>query len=183
MKAMFGLFLNQDVFDIVKEAQQTVKDRLMLEPPNLSPHITLTVPIQIESEEDPKFLGMQRVALKMQEIQKPVETRITGYSTFRDRVVFANVEKNEALNNLFSVFNEQLELQGVKLKPTEKDRHPHITIVKEYPSGVSGKDIIELLSVRSDDRISRGFPIKLSHLVIYTKEEKWDTQHVFRFDK
>lgn len=147
-----GIIPPSPVFEKIQEIKHYVSEKYncfrALKSP---PHITLVPPFKyVESKE---YLLIEKI--QSFSIDEKIIISIHNYDCFYPKVVFINVEKINALNNLYhrtSVFvQDELQIEQTHKYPSF---HPHITI--------AFKDIDLPLTMRIYDDLQNNFPINIT---------------------
>lgn len=94
---------------------------------NSPPHITLHMPFQWKEEKETELVEAFE---KFNPNVKPFNLKLSGFGSFPPRVLFIDVEKNEALNTLHKELHQHCKKELNVFNANYKDRgfHPHLTL-------------------------------------------------------
>jgi 2'-5' RNA ligase len=89
-------------------------------------HITLIPPFWMEEELEKDLIDSID---KFSRSQKPFDITLKNFSTFKPRVIYADVLENELLNDLHRSLNEFINKQSkFPIKKEDRPFHPHVTL-------------------------------------------------------
>ncbi len=91
----------------------------------LPPHITLIPPFKIPLEKE------EYLITKLKEVsihEKPFSIKLSGYGSFKARVIFIDIKNKKPLAKLFGRIKETLNDLSVEILAEKEDIIPHITI-------------------------------------------------------
>lgn len=156
----------------IREIQIDVANEFGLSRPNLGPHITMLKPIKTQSFSTEVY---QRVDALSDFVfnDDPFETVFKGFDHFFGNVIILDILANKAFNDFSARFNTAMENAGIKLGRFERERHPHITLVKEFKGQVVHYDILDYVNEKYCDIIGQTIPI--NSVSVYAKDKQgWD---------
>ncbi len=91
----------------------------------LPPHITLIPPFKIPLEKK------ENLITKLKEVsinEKPFRIKLSGYGSFKPRVIFIDVKNKKLVAKLFGRIKETLNDLSIEILAEKEDIIPHITI-------------------------------------------------------
>jgi 2'-5' RNA ligase len=178
-KYFLAIFLPQPYLDEVEQIKQQLHYHFGLKGAMRSPsHITLHMPFELQNKNEPVLIN----SLKKIKFDVPIEIKSNGFSAFDQRVIFIDIQLNEALisfqklivKHLATNFNLENEIGNAR------GFHPHITVAfrdlkkkqfKEVKSFLtsfnSNLEFIainfSILKLNENWQILESFPLSSSH--------------------
>lgn len=135
---------------------------------NSPPHVTLHMPFQWKEEKE--NILIERIAAFAQ-MQKPFEMSVLNFGSFEQRVIFIDVVRNEALENLQHELKrfckKELDLFNANYK--EHAYHPHVTLAFR---DLKKSEFVKAWEEFKDKKYSATFPV--NSIVLFKHDgERW----------
>ncbi len=184
MKIMLGFEV--DFNWEMKQVQSAMLKNFMHEAPSMQPHITLKIPVEIESLQDDSYLNMGSACDELAQKVATFTGNLKGFSMFGSHVVFADVELTQELDDFFNTLNTHLTDWGFKLQEFEINRKPHVTLATNFGSNTdkAGKMVKWLEQQDYLEANKAGIPIEFSKITMFGKNkgELWQPMTEFPFN-
>ncbi len=121
-----ALIAPPDINEKVLKYKMYMKEKHRCEVALRSPaHITLVPPFWFDDVSENMLINcVDECGTKMQ----PFEINMTGFSHFKPRVIFIDVELSDALNQIKEAIWTCLFNNKIEIKRDERSFHPHVTI-------------------------------------------------------
>ena len=165
--------LRQEVEDIKRYFAETYQSRHALKSPA---HITLHMPFRWPQRREPELLRfMSRFASGI----SPFQVSLKNFAAFPRRVIYIDVEKNEAMETLAARLTEQIRLELKIFKDTYKNQGftAHVTVAHR---DLKPATFMEAWPEFSQREFKAGFTADKIALLKHSGQ-KWEIQEEFPF--
>lgn len=168
----------------VNQVRSTITDTWELAP-KMAPHITLKAPVEVEDFTDPKYLNMCNACEELHGKVEDFTSKLKGFSTFGNHVVFADVELTQEMDEFFELLNTTLNAWGFELNEFEINRKPHVTMATGFASSSEAGEIMKWLKKQQYLNLNQnGIPLVFTGITMYgkTDSDTWQEMKEFSFN-